>query len=511
MLIGDIVRRNAYRFPRQIALAGEEQRYNFKQFDQRTNALGRALLSLGNTKGDAIGFLSQNSPRCWEIYCGVAKAGLVNVPLNNRFVGRELVRLINRCDITTLLVGKEYRNTIGAIRPQIPKVKNYISLDIDKNEDFLLNFEDLIDGYSSRELIADIQEDDLVCLIHTSGTTGPPKEAMWTHRNWIVGSQDIVLTHHLEGKDVLLQTIPYYHIAFAWLNLSCHYRGGRIVIVKQPEIETILSTIQKEKITLLLLVPTLIIRLLDHPERGAFDLTSIKTIFYGASPMPAAVLKRALKDLGNIFVQLYGFTEQAGAVTYLNKEDHNLDQPENEKRITSCGREMPGNDVRIVNDKGEVVLPGEIGEIIVRGDNLMKGYWKEPEQTGQLLKDGWFYSGDLAVLDEAGYIYIKDRKKEVIISGGENIYPREVEEVIYLNPKVKEVAVIGVSDSQWGEAVKAIVVLREDSKATSDEIIEWCKKDLASYKKPRFVEFVEELPLISLGKIAKQELKKRYG
>jgi acyl-CoA synthetase (AMP-forming)/AMP-acid ligase II len=227
--------------------------------------------------------------------------------------------------------------------------------------------------------------------------------------------------------------------------------------------------------------------------------------------MPVSLLKRALKTLGNVFVQLYGFTEQAGAVTCLDKLDHRLDRPENKIRIASCGKEMPGNDVRVVDGEGREVAPGEVGEIIVRGDNLMRGYWKEPEQTQQLLKDGWFYSGDLATRDEEGYIYIKGRKKEVIISGGENIYPREVEEVIYLHPKVKEVAVIGVPDPQWGEAVKAIVVLKEGRQATAREIIGWCKKNLASYKKPRIVEFIKELPLISLGKIAKQELKKRYG
>ncbi len=511
MLIGDIVRRNAFRYPQRLALTGDNYRATFRQFDQRTNALGQALLSLGNAPGDKIGFLCRQSPRCWEIFCGAAKAGMVNVPLNNRFVGRELVYLINRCEVTTLLVDKDFQETIEEIRSQLPGVEHYISMDDRENKIFPLSYEQLIAHHFADELVLDIREEDPVCLIHTSGTTGSPKEAVWTHRNWISGSQDIVLSHHLDENDILLQTIPYFHIAFAWLNLSCLYRGGRIVALKQPQVDDILSAIEREKITLLLLVPTLIIRLLDHPRRESFDLSTIRTIFYGAAPMPVPVLKRALGALGNVFVQLYGFTEQAGAVTCLQKADHLLDSAAGERRITSCGKEMPGNDVRVVDEDGKEVAPGEVGEIIVRGDNLMKEYWKEPEQTQLLLKDGWFYSGDLATRDEEGYIYIKDRKKEIIISGGENIYPREVEDVIYLHPQVKEAAVIGVPDSEWGEAVKAIVVLKEGSRVTAEGIIGWCSKNLAGYKKPRTVEFVKELPLISLGKIARHELKKRYA
>lgn len=420
MLIGDIVRKNAYRYPHRIALVGEKQQYTFRQFHQRTNALGRALSSLGNIRGSKIGFLCHNAPWCWEIYCGVAKAGMVNVPLNNRFIAKELVYLINRCEITTLIVEEEFQKTIEEVQPQLPGVKRFISLNAKKSGAWPYNYELLIAQHSSEELIMDIHEEDLVCLIHTSGTTGPPKEAMWTHRNWLAGSQDVVLTFHLKGEDILLQTTPYYHIAFAWLNLSCFYRGGEIVILKHLEIEDIFQTIQQERITLLLLVPTLIARLLDYPRRASYDLTSIKTIFYGASPITVSLLKRSIKALGNVFIQLYGFTEQAGAVTYLDKSDHRLDRPENRTRITSCGKEMPGNDVRVVNEEGKEVAPGEVGEIIVRGDNLMRGYWKEPEQTQQLLKNGWFYSGDLATRDEEGYIYIKGRKKEVIISGGEN-------------------------------------------------------------------------------------------
>lgn len=511
MLVGDVVDRNAYRFPSKIALIGENSRQNFAQFSQRVYGLANALLALGLSKGDKVAFLlPYNMPEAMEIILGVVRGGMVVVPLNSRFSPKELVYLINRCDVKVLILHSTLSELVRSFQSELRGVQAYISIG-DATD--MENYETLISRSSFERPEVEVSENDIAALIHTSGTTGPPKEAIWTHRCWLAGARDIVMKFQLTQDDVLLMFTPCYHIPFFWFNVAVFYMGGTIVTIRRPDPETILSTIEKEKITIVShFVPTTLLRVLDYPELGNYNTSTVRYFMYGGSPMPIPILKKAIKLLGNKFIQLYGFTEQAGAVACLPPEDHVLEGSEYEvKRLSSCGKEMPSNDVRVVDKEGKMMAPGTVGELVVRGDNLAAGYWKEPEQTKSVFKDGWFHTGDLATIDEDKYIYIVGRSKDIIISGGENITPKQVEDVIYEHPAVEQVAVIGVPDPVWGEAVKAVVVTKKGAKVTEKEIIEWCKQRLAHYKAPKSVDFVSELPLTPTGKVKKWELKEKYA
>jgi acyl-CoA synthetase (AMP-forming)/AMP-acid ligase II len=288
-------------------------------------------------------------------------------------------------------------------------------------------------------------------------------------------------------------------------------RGGRSIILPGFEVDLLLKTIEKEKVTHLLLVPTMINMLLNHPDIHRYNLSSIRTIFYSASPMPVERIKQALRLFGPVLIQGYGCTESSALITYLSKEDHMFEKdPKKMKRLASCGVPIMTCEVQVVDENGKSVKPGEVGEIIERGDDTMLGYWKDPERTAETLKNGWLYTRDMATVDEDGYIYIVDRKADMIISGGYNIYPSEVEEVLYRHPAVYEASVIGVPDDLWGESVKAIVVLKKGMKATEDELIQHCKNHMSSYKKPKSVDFVSDLPKNPYGKILRRKLREEY-
>jgi len=305
--------------------------------------------------------------------------------------------------------------------------------------------------------------------------------------------------------------VPAFHIGFAWSMLVYLYRGCTQVVMRRFDPPAVLDAIERERITSTIWVPTMIISLLQEPDVENRDLSSLRLIMYGASPMPVPVLERAISTLGPVLMQVYGLSEQSGALSRLPREEHVLNGTEaDRRRLASCGKEMLSDWVRIVDDQGMDVAPGQVGEIIARGPNIMVGYWREPEHTAQALRDGWLYTGDLAKMDEDGYIYIVDRKKDVIISGGENISSREVEEAVYIHPAVLECAVIGIPDPKWGEAVAALVVLKPGQTATEEEIIQVCQENLAGYKKPRTITFVESLPRTPMGKVMKEALREEY-
>jgi acyl-CoA synthetase (AMP-forming)/AMP-acid ligase II len=339
-----------------------------------------------------------------------------------------------------------------------------------------------------------------------------PKEVIWTHKSWLAGSRDVVIRFKLTEKDNLLIFSPYFHIPFFWFNMAVSYMGGGLVFIRRPDPDLILNAIETEKITAVShFVLTTLLRVLNYTDLDKYDHSCVRWIIYGGAPMPFSILERAIPKFGNKFVHLYGFTELAGCATALPPEDHVLNGSEKEKRrMLSVGKEMPSCDIRVVDDESNFVGSGVEGELVYRGDNLMQGYWGNPEETAKVLKDGWFHSGDMAYLDEDNYIYITGRKKDIIISGGENITPKQVEDVIYKHPSVEIVAVIGVPDPEWGEAVKAVIVLKEGKEATEDEIIKLCKENLARYKAPKSVDFVDSMPLTHTGKIRKWELKDKY-
>ena len=335
---------------------------------------------------------------------------------------------------------------------------------------------------------------------------------MITHKNVLTDALDDMYAYKMQKNDAMLVTPPLYHAAGTAISYSAMFVGAKIVIMKKWDSGEALDIIENEKITASWINGAMLTDLLNSPALKIKDHSSLRSVMYAGSPMPVELLKRAFPVFGKIFWGLYGLTENTSSATCLPIEDHILDGPENKtKKLYSVGRELISLHVRVVNDRVEDIKPGEVGEIIIKGDTVMKGYWKNPEATNEAIKKGWLFTGDLAKVDEDGDIYIVDRKKDMIISGGENIYSKEVEDVINSHPAVLESAVIGVKDPKWGESVKAIVILLPNKKLTPQDLIDYCKDHLASYKKPKFVEFLDSLPRNPSGKVLKSQLRKQFA
>jgi acyl-CoA synthetase (AMP-forming)/AMP-acid ligase II len=465
---------------------------------------------MGVKKGDAIGILSWNCLGYVEIYGAAMKGGFIASPFNTRLKERELEHLINYSEASSLFVGPELIETVNQLRPRLTKVKSFISLEAPARD--MISFIDLVTSYSQAEPDVRIDEDDPVGIIYTSGTTGVPRGALYTHRGIIDDSRTLAMNMNLYPGHKRVLITPLFHIAGNTHFRSTLYIGGCSIIMKFFDAAATLQTIQDEQATHMDIVPTHLAAMLNLPDLDKYDISSMKFLWYGASPMPLEVLKKGIKIFGPIFAQGYGQSETGPAISHLSKEDHNvLDRPEKEqKKLISAGKPDIGVQVRIVNEKGNDVELGQVGEIIVRSKHIMVGYWHKPEETKEALADGWVRTGDMGYYDDEGYIYIADRKKDMIISGGENVYPREVEEVLYQHPAILEAAVIGVPDPYWVERVHAVVVTRKGVSTTADELITFCKKHIAGYKTPKTIELVDCLPKNPAGKILKKELREKY-
>ena len=513
--IGEIPFFNARYYPNKRALLDPPKAYTWKEVNERTNRLAHALIGLGCRKGDRVAILAYNSSEYVESIFACAKADLIFVPLNFRLSPVELSHILHDSTPKALLFGEEFSDMIAALKDTFPL--SFIVIGEEAGE--VMAYETLITSGSSAEPSERgirVDENDPAEILYTSGTTGLAKGVMHHHRARLEGVMAHVLYGRLNHDDVHLVNVPaLFHAAgYAWL-LANTYVGATIVVSKlrgfDPEV--ILNTIQEESVTNFHMVPITVMALLDFPGTGNYDLSSLRLIYYATAPMPAGPLRKALGIFGNIFMQPYGLTEAGPTVTYLSKKDHDiggLSDAEADKKLRSCGRPVYGRLVKLVDEKDEEVSPHSIGEIIVKSPDIMDGYWNNEEETKKAIKDGWLYTGDLGIRDEDYYITLVDRKKEMIISGGENIYPAELERVIYEHPAVAECAVIGVPDERWGESVKALVVVRKGKQVTEKDIQEFCKQSLASYKKPKSVEFVSELPRNPQGKIMKKILRKRY-
>jgi acyl-CoA synthetase (AMP-forming)/AMP-acid ligase II len=486
------------------------ERITFSKFNARVNSLIHALQAMGVKKGDAIGILSWNCLGYVEVYGAAMKGGFIASPFNTRLKERELEYIINYSEANTLFVGPELLEMAKQLRPRLPKVKNFISLETATPD--MLSLSDLLTSYSQAEPDVQVDEDDPVGIIYTSGTTGVPRGALYTQRALIDDSRTLVMNMNLypEHKRVLIT--PLFHIAGNTHFRSTLYIGGCNIIMKFFDPAATLQTIQDERATHMDIVPTHLAAMLNLPDLKKYDISSMEFLWYGGSPMPLEVLKKGMKVFGPIFAQGYGQSESGPAISHLSKEDHNvLDRPEREQRkLMSAGRPNIGVQVRIVDDEGNDVELGEMGEIIVRSKHNMMGYWHKPEETKEALVDGWLHTGDMGYYDDEGYIYIADRKKDMIISGGENVYPREVEEVLYQHPAILEAAVIGVPDPYWVERVHAVVITRKGESTTPEELTVFCKKRIAGYKVPKTIEFVDSIPKNPAGKILKKELREKY-
>ncbi len=504
--------------PDKDAIVFENKRYTFAQLNERTNRLGQAMLDMGINKGDRVASLMVNCNQCVEAYFACAKIGAVYVPLNYRAKGDELTYMLNTADAVAVFIGERYLELVDSIKPNLKTMKNYIS--IDRADAGKKNYEAMLAASAADDIFTEIGDDDMTILMYTAGTTGFPKGVMLTHQSFSVYVLQNVTPPDPETTEKNILTVPLYHIAGIQAMMAAIYGGRTMVIQRQFDAIEWMGLVQKEKVSRAMMVPTMLKLLIENPRFKEFDLSSLKVITYGAAPMPLEVIKKAIQVFPKVsFINAFGQTETASTITSLSPEDHVITGATEEerekklKRLSSIGKPMADVEMKVVDEDGHEVATGQTGEIIAKGPRVMTGYWKDEEKTKKTIdKDGWVHTGDMGYRDEAGYFFLSGRATDMIIRGGENISPEELENVIYAHPKISEVAVIGVPDDEWGEVPKAICVLRpghEDCKP--EEIMEFCRQKLASFKRPRSVEFVKELPRNTVGKILKKQLREQYG
>ena len=503
-----IIHRHALLRPDKEAYVYGAERLTYAEYNGKVNSLVNALQELGVNKGDPIGILSWNCLDYVIVYGVAMKGGYILSRFNPRLGAEELEHIIKYSEVNTLFVGPEMVAVTESIRSKIPGVKNIISLE-EKTENMMF-INDIIESHPGEEPDIQIVEDDEFFIIYTSGTTGLPRGAVYSHREAWDDTRTYIINLGIQPDDRHIQVSPMFHIAGDTMLRSILYVGGCNIIMKTFNAEATLQLIQGEKATHISIVPTHLVAMLAVPDVKKYDVSSLKYIWYGGSPMPLEVLKQGLATFGNVFGQGYGMTESGPAICHLPKEDHNvLGKPE-ESRLTSAGQPDIGVQVRIVDEDNNDVGPGDMGEIIVRSQHLMLRYWNQPEDTSNTIIDGWLHTGDIGCYDDNGYIFIVDRKKDKIITGGENVFPREVEEILYRHPDVHEAAIIGIPDPYWVEKVHAVVTLKEGASCTAEDLIAFCKKNLAGYKSPKSVEFMDALPKNASGKILKRELREKY-
>jgi len=505
--VGDIIRQTSADYPHQIGIVFKGEVFTWEQVNRRVNRLAHGLLGLGLAKGDRIAILSQSCHQYLEFYFAVAKAGLVGVPLNSMLLPAELEFIINDADATALVVDAHFSGKAEEISAE--NVRHFIGLGTGHGCPH--DLETLILNSPEDEPAVKVTGQDIFTLAYTSGTTAFPKGAIITHLNGFTGITTMAHEWRFQPESVYLLHAPMYFAAGGGPRLHAVAGGSRCVIINY-DVETVLGTIERERVTHFSMSPTPIQRLLDHPGVEGYDLSSVRVIGLSGAPHPAAEIRRVEALFGHVWYSTYGMTETNVCGTCLRPDEVAVSGPLS-RRIASVGRAVRGMAVRVVDAEGaDVPRDGRtMGEVTLLGDAVTPGYWHQPEHTAEAIRDGWFYSGDLATVDEDGYLYIAGRRKEVIISGGVNIAAREIEEVIAAHPAVSQCAVIGIPDADWGERPLAVVVLKTGAQATEADILGLCRQKLASFKKPKAVKFTAALPLTPTGKVVKRTLIETYG
>lgn len=504
LLLGDLLRRNVPVRPDKVAVIFEETQLTYRQLNQRVNQFANALIRVGVKRGDRVGLLFTNSHDFEIIYFAVMKIGAILVPINFWYKGPEVQYVVDKSGVSTLILGQNFIEMIEAIRGELKTVRRYIMIG-EKTPEGMLNYHHLLSTHPTDEPEVAIDENDPHLILFTSGTTGVPKGAVISQRNYFLHTGVLVQQLGQKEECVYMNVYPMFHMGGPCSMLSSVYVGSTLVIVGTPPTpQKILETIQRYKVTHFMAVPTLWRRLLEYPEFGRYDVSSLKVAMGASDAMPKDLLEEVLRRTPATSPQLYGLTE-GGILTYLAPED-------SVRKIGSSGKPHCQAEIRLVDENGQDVPPGEVGEIICRGEHQMSFYWDMAEETKKTIREGWLYTGDLGRFDEEGYIYIVGRKKDMIISGGQNIYPAEIEKTLLRHPKIEEAAVIGLPDKEWGESVLAVVALKKNEVMKEEEVIGYVKENLASYNKPRYVKFVEALPrTAATGKIQKTELRKKYA
>ena len=497
---------HAAKRPGDIAVIYGEQRLNWSALNERANRVAHGFMNMGLKKGDKVTVLSFNCPEMLEITAGLNKAGLVVVPMNFRNVGKEIIYQVDNSDSRAVVFGEEFIDRIMPIRDSLAGVPpdNYVVIG-GQTPDGTENYENLLAGADSGNPGVDVGEDDPSLIIYTSGTTGHPKGAVRSHRSVVLMGLYACTEYGFTEDEVNLSAAPLYHSAPAFFANTHLYIGAKTCIVKVFDPVTILEAIERERATNFFMAPTMYDLILSLPdeEKKKYDVSSVRCAISAAAPLHTATKEAILDFFSNAELhEFYGATE-TGVVTNLRPRDQR-------RKVRCVGQAFFGADIMLLDEDGNEVKQGEVGEIYAATPCLMDEYYKNPEATEKGMRGHYFSVGDMARCDEEGYYYIVDRRQDMIISGGSNIYPAEIEETLHSHPKIMEAAVIGVPNERWGESVKALVVLKPGETATEEEIIEYCRANAADYKKPRSVDFLDELPRNPSGKILKRVLREPY-
>jgi fatty-acyl-CoA synthase len=503
-------------YPHRTAVVCNHERFTYTQFGERAGLLAGTLRKLGVQTGDRVAFLSTNCHRLLEAYYGVLEAGAVLLPLNIRLAASELGYILNDAGATILFVEKQLLPLVEAFRKDIPSVKAFIQLEDAPEAPWLApdNYETLLSKATPHRMdIASVNENDVAELFYTSGTSANPKGVMLTHRNVYLHAVHVCLAFHIESGTVELHTIPLFHANGWGVAHFLTLLGGKHVMMQRFDPKEVFRLIQEEGVHSCSLVPIMATVLVNCPERHNYDLSSLRRIVIGGAASSPTLIREVEEKLGCECYSGYGLTETSPALSLSpTKPESNWQGEQRWAGQAMTGYPIPGVEMRVVDaNDNDVPHDGHaIGEIIVRGDGVMEGYWRQPDASAEALRGGWFHTGDMATLNQDGYLLIVDRKKDIIVSGGENISSLELEKAILAHPAILEAGVIPVPDEKWGEVPKALVVLKPDVVVTEAELVEFCRTRLARYKCPRSFEFVASLPKTATGKILKKELRKKY-
>jgi len=512
-VLAELVSRAGREFAGREALVGEARSLSFAAVEGESNRLASALAGrLGVARGDRVAVLLANCPEFVIADFALIKAGLVRVPVNPRYVAPEIEFILSHSGAAVLVTSSAFADVVAQIVPKLASLRHVIAVDPLPGVPGALAWSDALAAGSPEAFAVGTMDSDGYMIAYTSGTTGRPKGACTTVA---ARRASLFLTYANEmfvtPADAMLHVASLAHGSGTKV-LPVFAKGGKNVLAAKFSPLEFFRVVEAHKVTLTWMVPTMVAMLADAPERRRFDISSLSTVIYGGAPMPEPVLERALAAFGPIFVQIYGLTEAPHPDLILGKHDHLLD-PVTGRRIASgaTGRVATGVSVRLVDAEGHDVGAGEVGELVVAGPHVMSGYWNDPAATAETLRDGWCHTGDLACADAQGVYTIVDRKKEMIISGGYNVYPREVEDALYRHPAVAECAVIGVPDAKWGESVLALVVAKPGCAIGEEDLRAHCAHELAGYKKPRTICVVAELPKTANGKIDKKTLRAAHA